>query len=75
MYWRNKPILENCVEVRRKERKMTQADLAMVCDVTRQTIISIEKGNYVPSVALAIALAKALATSVEDLFILKGEKS
>ncbi len=72
MYWRKKPVLESHVEVRRKSCKITQADLARMCDVTRQTIIAVEKGNYVPSVALALSLAKALKTSVEELFILKG---
>lgn len=72
MYWRKKPVLVSHVEARRKVCKITQADLARMSDVTRQTIIAVEKGNYVPSVALALSLAKALETSVEELFILKG---
>lgn len=73
MYWRKKPVLENTVEKSRKKLGITQANLANACDVTRQTIISVEKGDYVPSVALALALAKNLGTSVEKLFILKGK--
>ncbi len=47
---------------------MTQQDLADRVGVTRQTILSIEKGNYTPSVALALCLAKVFDTSVEALF-------
>lgn len=47
---------------------MTQDDLASKVNATRQTIISIEKGNYVPSVLLALRIAKALNKKVEDLF-------
>lgn len=48
--------------------EMTQQDLADRVGVTRQTILSIEKGNYNPSVELALRLAKALGTTVEALF-------
>lgn len=47
---------------------MTQEDLASAVSVTRQTIIAIEKGNYTPSVALALSLAKVFRTTVEALF-------
>ena len=47
---------------------MTQIELAEHAGVTRQTIIAIEKGNYTPSVLLAIHLAEALNKSVEDIF-------
>jgi putative transcriptional regulator len=47
---------------------MTQDDLAVAVKATRQTIISIEKGNYVPSVLLALKIAKTLKKSVEELF-------
>ena len=52
---------------------MTQLDLAKAVGVTRQTIIAIEKGQYNPSVALALRLAKVLGTTVEALFQLEGE--
>ena len=60
--------LKNKVQYYRLERGLTQIDLASSVNVTRQTIISIEKGNYVPSVLLSLRLAKALKTTVEDLF-------
>jgi putative transcriptional regulator len=46
----------------------TQEELAERVGVTRQTIIAIEKGNYAPSVALALKLAKVFHIRVEDLF-------
>ncbi|TFG81467.1 MAG: transcriptional regulator [Spirochaetales bacterium] len=47
---------------------LTQEDLARLVKVTRQTIIAIERGNYTPSVLLALRLSKALGCSVEDIF-------
>ena len=50
---------------------MTQQDLADRVGVTRQTILSIEKGKYTPSVALALRLARTFGVSVEALFKLE----
>jgi putative transcriptional regulator len=47
---------------------MTQADLAERVGVTRQTIHSIEKGKYKPTIELALRLARELGVAVEDLF-------
>ncbi len=47
---------------------MTQQELAEMVGVTRQTILSIERGNYNPSVELALRLARVFNTSVEKLF-------
>lgn len=63
-------MLTNSVLTKRKEKNMTQEDLAGACSVTRQTIIAIEKGNYTPSVSLALRIAKAMDTTVETLFSL-----
>jgi len=52
----------------RTQAEMTQAQIADAVGVTRQTIIAIEKGNYTPSVLLALKLARALKVSVEELF-------
>jgi len=65
-----KPTLSNTVQEHRKNHQLTQVELADIVGVTRQTIISIEKGNYIPSVALALKLASALSISVEELFLL-----
>lgn len=47
---------------------MTQAQLASAVGVSRQTVISIEQGDYAPSVYLALRIARALGTTVEDIF-------
>lgn len=64
-------MLYNHVQTKRKEAGLTQEDLAHSVGVTRQTIIAIEKGNYVPSVVLALAIAKHFNVSVESLFYSK----
>ena len=51
--------------------ELSQQQLADMVMVSRQTIVSIEGGNYAPSVKLALLLAKKLETTVEDLFILE----
>lgn len=60
-------------EVRRHRllAELTQQELAGRVGVTRQTILAIEKGNYTPSVALALQLAEVFGVRVEDLFQLK----
>ncbi len=64
----------NLVRQHRLMVGMTQQDLADRVGVTRQTILSIEKGKYTPSVALALCLAEVFDVSVETLFQLnKGE--
>ena len=52
----------------RTERGMTQEDLAEKAGVTRQTIISIERGRYSPSIELALRLARIFGVPVEALF-------
>ena len=63
--------LNNSVQSKRKAAQMTQEDLAVAIGVTRQTIISIEKGNYVPSVLLAIKIAHCFNVQVEEVFYLE----
>ncbi len=66
-----------CVEVRLREWrarfKVTQEALARAVGVTRQTIIAIEKGKYLPSLELALKIAKFFDAKVEDIFALKEE--
>ena len=64
-------MLNNSVQTKRKAAQMTQEDLAMAIGVTRQTIISIEKGNYVPSVLLAMKIAHCFGAQVEEVFYLE----
>ncbi|VVA43555.1 Transcriptional regulator, XRE family [Candidatus Roizmanbacteria bacterium] len=63
--------LINTVLKGRNKKKITQEELAHAVGVTRQTIIAIEKGNYTPSVLLALKIAKYFHTTTEKLFIIK----
>ncbi len=63
--------LENRVREVRNERDLTQEELARLVEVTRQTIIAVEKGGYEPSVRLALVLASSLGVSVDELFWLE----
>jgi putative transcriptional regulator len=58
----------NSVSEKRQIKKIRQEDLANNIGVSRQTIIAIEKGNYTPSVLLALKIAKFFKLKVEDLF-------
>ena len=61
-------MVENCIREARTERRITQEELAQAVGVSRQTIISIEKGNYIPSVLLALKIAAYFEEPVEALF-------
>ena len=58
----------NGVRQARRIRDLTQAALADEVEVSRQTIVSIEAGDYSPSVHLALRIARVLETTVEELF-------
>lgn len=60
--------MENDLRARREAADLSQADLAAEVDVTRQTINSIERGRYDPSLELAFALADYFDCPIEDLF-------
>ena len=60
--------MKNRLKELRKEKKITQDDLAKALNVSRQTINAIENEKYNPTLELAIKLAKFLNTSVEELF-------
>ena len=52
----------------RNQQGMTQADLAVTVGVSRQTVISIESGRYLPSLALAFRIARQFGVPLEQLF-------
>jgi putative transcriptional regulator len=56
----------------RTKKQITQESLAKAVGVTRQTIIAIEKGNYTPSVLLALRIAAFFGATVEEVFIIKS---
>ena len=64
--------LANRLRVARAEQRLSQEQLASLAGVTRQTISSIENGQYGPSALLAFILASRLGKSVTELFYLEG---
>ena len=56
------------LKIARIENKLSQQELADLCDVTRQTIGLIEKGKYNPTLNLCIRISKALNKTLNDLF-------
>ncbi|MBQ4289100.1 MAG: helix-turn-helix transcriptional regulator [Clostridia bacterium] len=52
----------------RAAKDMSQEQLAVLCNVSRQTINAIEKGDYNPSIKLCIAICKALGRTLDELF-------
>lgn len=65
--------MENLVRDKRMASGMTQDELSEILNVSRQTIISLEKGRYNPSITLAFKLSKLFHCSIEELFIYKEE--
>jgi putative transcriptional regulator len=61
-------VVINQVRELRLEAGLTQDELASSVNATRQTVVAIEKGNYVPSVLLALRLSEVLGRSVEEVF-------
>jgi putative transcriptional regulator len=67
-------VLRTRLRVARAERDLSQAELARAVCVSRQTISSIETGQYCPSTVLALRLAEALALPFNELFWLEGAR-
>lgn len=65
--------MKNKIKVYRAMYDLTQDDLAKKLGVSRQTIISIEKGKYDPSLKLAFKIAKFFNVKIEDIFIYEDE--
>ena len=66
--------MQNKINELRKERKITQQELADALSVTRQTIISLENGKYNASLILAHKIALFFGTSIEEIFIFEQEE-
>ena len=60
--------MKNRIEEIRKERGVRQEELATALGVSRQTVISLEKGKYNPSLALAFKLARVFGLPIEEIF-------
>ena len=61
--------MKNRLEELRRSRGLSQEELAGALEVSRQTIISLEKGRYNPSIQLAFKIARYFETSIEKVFI------
>lgn len=65
--------MKNNIRVQRAIKNITQAELADLIRVSRQTINTIESGKYVPSTVLALKMAKVFNVAVEEIFDLEEE--
>lgn len=70
----SKAKLGNRLKVARAEKNLSQEDLARLVGVTRQTISSVETGQYCPSALLAFLLAQKLEKPITDLFFIEGDE-
>ncbi len=68
LYFMREHIINNVFELR-KEKNVTQEEFAKALGVSRQTVIAIEKGNYIPSLLLGMKIAKFFKKPVEEVFI------
>ena len=66
--------MKNRIAQLRKERRITQEELADAVGVTRQTIISLENGRYNASLLLAHKIARYFGLSIEDIFLFEEEE-
>jgi len=64
--------LKSRVKELRARYNLSQGDLGNLVDASRQTISLIERGDYSPSIVLALKIAKVLKISVDELFYLEG---
>ncbi len=65
--------MKNNIKVQRAIKNITQAELAKLIGVSRQTINAIEKGKYVPSTVLALKLSRLFDKSVNEIFELEDK--
>lgn len=63
--------VKNKIKELRKEKGITQLEMAKAMDVTRQTIVAIENHHYNPSLELSLKIATYFQVSVEDIFTLQ----
>ena len=63
--------MKNSIKVERAKKNITQADLAALARVSRQTINAMELGKYVPSTVLALRLAHIFEVDVSEIFVLE----
>jgi len=64
-------MIENRIKDYRDDRNMTQAELARMVGVRRETIYNLEHGHYNPSLALAWCIAQVFDATIEDIFTVR----
>ncbi|MGA7626900.1 MAG: helix-turn-helix transcriptional regulator [Methanoregula sp.] len=64
----NGRLMKNKIKVYRAMQDLTQEDLAKAIGVTRQTILAIEKGKYIPSLDLAFRISRYFKVNIEEVF-------
>jgi putative transcriptional regulator len=67
--------MKTLIKDKRMAMDMTQEELSRRLNVSRQTVISLEKGKYKPSIVLAHKLAQIFECMIEDLFIFEGDEN
>ena len=67
-------ILRNRLKERRAALNVNQQEMGRLCGVSRQTISLIERGDYSPSVTLALKIARIFQVSVEDIFMYEEDE-
>ncbi|KXT83270.1 helix-turn-helix transcriptional regulator [Streptococcus panodentis] len=67
--------MDNRIQELRKRKKLSQEELAEKLEVTRQTIISLEKGRYNASLILAHRIARFFGLAIEDIFLFEEDSS
>ncbi|SFF82802.1 putative transcriptional regulator [Halobacillus alkaliphilus] len=67
--------MKNIIKDQRIDQQLTQERLSELLNVSRQTVISLEKGKYKPSLVLAHKLAQIFNCHIEDLFIFEGDEN
>ena len=67
--------MNNKIAQLRREKRISQADLAEAVEVTRQTIISLESGRYNASLQLAYKIARYFDLTIEDVFLFEEEET
>jgi len=66
--------MKNSIKELREKHKITQDELALRLGVSRQTVISLEKGHYDPSIKLAFKIAQEFHLKIEDVFTYEEEE-
>lgn len=74
MFWSGfNMAVKNCVKKYRIQKNLTQQELALAVNVSKQTIYAIERGMYNPSLEVAIKLSLVLEENFQKIFYIEGE--